>query len=157
MRQELAKHAKGRDAKGQAAKYFDGPDCGWLIMAPPVQPQEIRVLEALLERLKELELEKAQRLGRRAKSHPKANLGEAESILHAIRHGHAFLAHDNTAKRVAWDAGLQAGTIVDVVKWMVSRGANAYQLAEELKELQAVKIDTGLWINSVLDLTPAPR
>ncbi|MET8040168.1 hypothetical protein ABZU25_04780 [Micromonospora sp. NPDC005215] len=157
VRQELALHAKKYDAKGRAAQYFGGTAARWLVDAPPVDDADIPKLNALLARLKALELEKSAITGRRVKTGSKANLGEAESILFACQQGHTLLAHDNDAKKVAREVGVPAGTVVDLARWLVAQGANVAELGQSLLDLQATDIDSGERISGVLDLVPRQR
>ncbi|MFD6635779.1 hypothetical protein ACFWDN_08150 [Micromonospora chalcea] len=156
MKEELARHAKGRDAKGRAAQYYDGLAARWLISARAVDSADRPRVDALLGRLQQLEQEKAPR-GFRPRTDQRANLGEAESILHAWQQGYVLLAHDLDAKRVAREVGVPATTVVDLAKWLIANGANVHELGSSLLDLQAADIDTGRWINGVMDLVPRQR
>jgi len=154
VRSELLRQSKGSDARARAAQMYNGKGAFWLTETVTFTALDEADVERIRNRLKVLGDAKAQRKGRRPSTHPQANLGEAQSILHARRHKHTLLAHDDDARIVAREHGVPAATIVDLARRLVSEGFSAKKLANEFLTLQRDGIDTGEHITGQLDLRP---
>jgi hypothetical protein len=155
VRDELAHKARGYGAVAKAAEIYGGRSATWLTATIVFAPADQSELQPIWQRLQDLEKEKATRQGRAPREDPGANLGEAQSILHARRQGHTLLAHDGDARRVAREHSVPNATIVDLAQQLVAEGNKARPLANELLGLQASGIDTGRHITGPLDLRPS--
>lgn len=157
VRDELIRHSRGRDPLARAANIYNGRGASWLTAVVQFSNQDDQDLNPIKDRLKQLAEQKAARKGRAASSHPKANLGEAQSILHSHRNRHTLLAHDDDARRVARENQVPAATLVDLARQLVAEGTSAKELATAFLSLQRDDIDTGEHIGGQLDLRPRPR
>lgn len=157
VRDELVKHSRGTDAVARAARIYNGTHARWLTVLVLFGAGDESDLMPIKARLKQLDEAKAARRGGQPSSHPKAHLGEAQSILHAIREQHILLAHDNDARTVARENRVRSATLVDLARRLVSEGKSARVLANEFLTLQRDGIDTGEHITGQLDLAPRKR
>lgn len=154
---ELLRHSRGSAPLARVAKIYSGRSVGWLTQVVEFTVEDEDDLRPIKERLNQLAEQKAFRKGRVPSAHPKANLGEAQSILHACRNSHILLAHDDDARRVARENRVPAATLVDLARHLVAEGASARKLATEFMSLRRDGIDTGEFVNGPLDLAPRRR
>ena len=154
VRDELARFAQRSDPLGKAAKSYSGTGAAWLSTVAEFTGADDAHLRPIMDRLRALASEKARTRGQVKNFHRKENLGEAQSILHAMRNGQTLLAHDNDARRVAIENGVPATTLVSLARRLVAEGAEPRELAACFLSLQASNIDTGQTIRGQLDLMP---
>ena len=157
VRAELAHQSKGTGPRAAAARAYNGKGASWLTTVVSFTAADDPALTPIWDHLKTLAVAK-QRTSRPTSSNPRAHLGEAQCILHAGRHGHTLLSHDDDARRVAKQQGVPAATLVDLARHLVAEErASAKQLANGFLELQRDAIDPGEYIRGQLDLTPRRR
>jgi hypothetical protein len=157
VRAELTHQSKGIGPRAEAARAYNGRGASWLTAVVPFTDADDQALNPIWDDLKRLAASK-QRTNQPTSSDPRMHLGEAQCILHASRHGHTLLAHDNDAHRVAKRHGVPAATLVDLARHLVTyERASPRQLANGFLALQQDAIDTGEHITGPLDLTPRKR
>lgn len=154
VRKELERLARGSDWRSKYAAAVTGRHSGWLGSCIQVDPQNRAELERLHRILRDSAVAKEATRGRSYSSHPAANLGEAESILHAKLSGRHFVANDNDALKIARVNNVTSLNLTMLAKYLVARGGRASEIAGELMTLQRSKIDTGAIIRGPLDLSP---
>jgi hypothetical protein len=158
VRAELANQSRGIGPRAQAAKTYDGRGASWLPVPISFTTQDDQDITPIRDRLKVLGEAKAKVRGQTTQSSDGAHLGEAQSILHARRHGHTLLSHDDDARGVAGEHAVPAATLVDLGRHFVSeRVATPKQLSNEFLTLRADGIDIGEPISGPLDLRPMPN
>ncbi|MEU7822483.1 hypothetical protein [Catellatospora sp. NPDC049133] len=157
VREELLHQARGKDARARAAQAYTGKAAAWLPAAITFSDADESELVVIKERLEELAKEKEIRTGRAASTHQLAHLGETQSILHARRHKHTLLAHDNDARKVASEHGIPTATMIALAQRLVREGHSAKELANEFQALKLDNIDLGAPFMGPLDLTPRPN
>lgn len=162
VREEISRQAaETTSARGAAARTYDGRGAAWLTPIVEFGPSDEADLAPVKDRLAMLAATKAaknaKRYGKPAQEkHPLADLGEAQSIVHAKRSGHTLLCHDMAANTVAREQGIPSATVVDLAQQLVAEGQRPRQLADGLMLLQRMGIDTGRDVSGPLDLVPRP-
>ncbi|MBY8851998.1 hypothetical protein K7G98_28450, partial [Saccharothrix sp. MB29] len=111
-------------------------------------------LDPIFDRLRSLADLKRRQNGDSSFVHPKANLGEAQTIVHAKRRRYYVLTNDRDALKVSGEEGVGVMTTVTFAKGMVGAGARVDVLARELLDIQARNIDLGGRMRGQLDLVP---
>ncbi len=157
VKAELFHHSRGNGPRARAAEMYNGRGVAWLSAVIAFSAADDNDLAPIRNRLTTLGVAKANRQGRTPPTDPRANLGEAQSILHAHRHQHTLLAHDDDARIVAKQNSVPAATLVDLARRLVSEGISAKQLANMFLTLQRDGIDAGEYITGPLDLVPRGR
>lgn len=157
VRAELLHRSVGTDRRAHAARSYNGRGAAWLTAVVTFTTVDEHDLNPIKGRLKALGDAKARRKRRPPQTDPRANLGEAQSILLARRHSHTLLAHDGDARTVSKEHGVASVTLVDLARRLVAEGSSAKQLASGFLTLQRDGIDTGEHITGQLDLAPRRR
>jgi hypothetical protein len=157
VREELLHQARGKDARARAAQAYTGLAAAWLPAVVTFSAADDSELVVIKDRLEQLAKEKELRTGRAASTHQLAHLGETQSILHARRHKHTLLAHDDDARKVASEHGISTATLIALAQRLVREGHSAKELADEFQALKLDNIDLGAPFMGPLDLTPRPK
>lgn len=153
VRDEMVRHARRDDGVGDAARRYQGTGSRWLGEPAAFSPGDVAVKGVLAE-VRRL----AAAGGRDGARHAggKADLGEAQSIVHAGRERMVFLSSDDIARRVSRRCRVRAGTIVDLARVVVADDrSQAKPLSGELLALKRQGIDIGDRVNGHLDLHPS--
>ncbi len=156
VRAEVVRHGLKAGPLGAAARTFQGNGANWLTPPAVFSDADNTDLDPVRARLEVLAREKAEsrRSDSIARRDSRADLGEAQSILHAKRNGHTVLTNDDGANIVAGENNLSVATIVDLARQLVAERNSARELARGLMKLQADGIDTGEHIAGPLALIP---
>lgn len=152
VRGELLAHARRSGGVGDAARRYNGTGSRWLPAPAPFGDDDADV-KRVLEAVRRLAADKPG--GNTRQRGGTADLGEAQSIVHAGRQGMVFLSCDDNAREVSRRCRVLSRTVVDLARDLVAEDrSQAKPLSGEFHVLMRNGIDIGEVVKGPLDLHP---